>query len=215
MQHARRALVQAKGLFGSDAPPADPQSPEQVYLRSTALTQRNLCFCAFWLQLALSLSSAVILVFSILGTPPPAPGQAGVVGLTRSLAFVGVATAFTSTFFAHGFQSLAKKLVANGVVERGWLAANLLRNNMLSLVGLTATVIGLQASVGTLVGKTLATSLQNPYGMAAQQGLVSLDVFTLQASTNTLLAHVVALIFTNVMLGIINKAPVTSAPSTA
>lgn len=45
-----------------------------------------------------------------------------------------------------------------------------------------------------------------PYA-APQPGntLVSLDVFSLQASTNVLLAHFMSIVFTNLMLGALNR----------
>jgi hypothetical protein len=57
---------------------------------------------------------------------------------------------------------------------------------------------------GTLVGKTLITAINGPLTVQnANTGLVSLDVFALQASTNVLLCHVIGLFFTNVMLRIV------------
>lgn len=53
-----------------------------------------------------------------------------------------------STFFAQGFLRLARKLAAGEVVEPGLLEASLLRCNGLNVLGIGATVIGLQASVG-------------------------------------------------------------------
>jgi hypothetical protein len=43
--------------------------------------------------------------------------------------------------------------------------------------------------------------------------LISLDVFSLQASTNVLLAHFMSIVFTNLMLGTLNR--IGASPSAA
>ncbi|KAJ9517374.1 hypothetical protein QJQ45_016739 [Haematococcus lacustris] len=59
---------------------------------------------------------------------------------------------------------------------------------------------------GTLVAKSLATAISGPITYSqAGSALVSLDVFALQASTNTLLCHVIGLLFTNLMLRLVNR----------
>jgi hypothetical protein len=56
------------------------------------------------------------------------------------------------------------------------------------------------------VGKTLITAINGPLTVQnAATGLVSLDVFALQASTNVLLCHVIGLFFTNLMLRIVGN----------
>jgi hypothetical protein len=61
-------------------------------------------------------------------------------------------------------------------------------------------------AVGTLVSKTMLSAANAPYAQP-QPGatLVSLDVFSLQASTNVLLAHFMSIVFTNLMLGALNR----------
>lgn len=56
----------------------------------------------------------------------------------------GIALSFISTFFAHGFNTLARKLSAGEAVSRQWLQGSLLSNSALNLWGIGATVIGLQ-----------------------------------------------------------------------
>lgn len=183
-------------------------------LRASAPAQKNLSFIAFWLQFALSVVSGLILLFSIAFAPRP-PGMTPAGDVSKWLTLVGVVLAFVSTFFAHGFLNLAKKVQEGGQVGREWLVNSLLTNNTINLWGIGVTIIGLQASVGTLVAKTLVTSVSTPYAVPqANNALVSLDVFALQASTNTLLCHLLGLIFTNMLLGVVNKRkPVgSSAP---
>ena len=60
--------------------------------------------------------------------------------------------------------------------------------------------------MGTLVGKTLLTSATSVFAAPPRNQLISLDVFALQASTNTILAHFVSLVAVNLMLRAVNKA---------
>lgn len=66
-------------------------------------------------------------------------------------------------------------------VSRASLLQNLVRNTNINLAGIGITLVGLQASVGTLVSKTMLSAANAPYAAPAPGGtLVSLDVFSLQ-----------------------------------
>lgn len=128
----------------------------------------------------------------------------------------GVASSFISTFFAFSYVKLARQSFSKGDVTRETVSARLLRNNSLNLWGLGATLLGLQAVIGGLVAKTLTTASTNPYaqgGAGARAAPVALDVFSVQASANTLLAHFVSIVFTNMLLRTLNKA--TPSPKAA
>ncbi|EFJ45765.1 hypothetical protein VOLCADRAFT_118304, partial [Volvox carteri f. nagariensis] len=198
-------------LFRREAATApDPQSPEQTALRNSAGWQKSLSFLAFWMQLALTGVSAGVLLFSLAASGAPAGANPS---WDRYFTACGVVCGFISTFFAHGFLRLARRLAAGEVVEPGWLEGSLLRCNGLNVLGMGVTVVGLQASVGTLVAKSLLTSTQTPFAAAnAANAVISLDVFSLQvAATNTLLSHLVSLVFTNLMLRITNAATRSAA----
>lgn len=175
-------------------------------LRASAGTTRNLSFLAFWIQFALSIVSAGVLLFSSAFVPKP-PGGFGAGDISQYLTLGGVIASFISSLFAHGFLTLSKKLQNGGTVARNYLVTTLLTNNAICLSGIAVTVIGLQASVGTLVAKSLSTAISSPYPYSPPGGVVSLDVFALQASTNVLLCHVIGLLFTNLMLRIVNRKP--------
>ncbi|KAJ9517631.1 hypothetical protein QJQ45_025031 [Haematococcus lacustris] len=178
---------------------------ELAQLRDSAGTTKTLSFLGFWAQFALSIVSAGILLFSV-GFVPRAPGMGTAVDISKYLTLGGVLTAFVSAMFAHGFLTLSRKLLAGGSVTKRYVVATLLTNNAICLAGIGITVIGLQASVGTLVAKSLATAISGPITYSqAGSALVSLDVFALQASTNTLLCHVIGLLFTNLMLRLVNR----------
>lgn len=79
--------------------------------------------------------------------PSPTPRQTGPTW-PRYFTAGGIVCAFLSTFFAHGFLRLARKLAAGEAVAPGWIGSGLLRNNQLNVLGIAITVVGLQASVG-------------------------------------------------------------------
>jgi len=175
-------------------------------LGSNAGFVRSLAFVSFWLQLPLSIVSGCILIFSVYFTNQPTTD------VTRWFTLVGVVCAFISTFFADAFLRLARKSLDQGKhVSKTFLLQNLVRNININLLGIGITIIGLQASVGTLVTKTMLGAANAPYA-TPQPGstLVSLDVFSLQASTNTLLAHFLSIVFANLITGAVNKAAAAS-----
>ena len=57
-----------------------------------------------------------------------------------------------------------------------------------------STVLGLQATVGLLVAKTLTNATANPFlaaGSGSWSPVLALDVFLVQACTNTVMSHFV------------------------
>lgn len=221
IHRANHPSVVVAGYYGSDQPSGKKASSgtsstpnggtsvvpaEPMLTESNAVALRRIAAFSFWSQLTLSITSAVILFFAV--TSSMAPGGAPNVSVYFTL--IGVVTSVISTFLSSGFQRVARRVLLKGddVPVRG-LASSLLRNVGLNLWGLGATIVGLQATVGQLVAKTLTTSTANPY--VTNPGLRSgapaaLDAFSIQASTNTVLAHFVSIVFANWLLRILNKS---------
>lgn len=65
----------------------------------------------------------------------------------------------------------------------------------INLVGMGCTLVGVSALVGSLVAKTLMTSSATPFMMApaSYKPVLALDVFLVQAATNTTLGHFLSL----------------------
>jgi hypothetical protein len=172
---------------------------------STAAAQkvRSVAFANFWLQLPLTVVSASILIFALMFTNPQAQD------ISRVFTFAGIVFAFASTWAARTMLDAAKRASAGegAPLESARLLSKLVGNTNLNLCGLGATLLGLQASVGTLVSKTMLSAANAPYAQP-QPGatLVSLDVFSLQASTNTLLAHFLSIVCANLMIKAVAKA---------
>ncbi|KAF5826007.1 hypothetical protein DUNSADRAFT_5376 [Dunaliella salina] len=218
----------ASGAWGQEPPPYPPPYPQvpedpsqpssnpfagmseqeaydQDLLQKSSVMTKNLSFVAFWLQFALSVVSAGILLFSVAFVPRGPYNVNSTVDASKYLTLVGVIAAFISSLMAHGFLTMSRRIQSGKRVAKNYLVNSLLTNNFIALAGIGITVIGLQASVGTLVAKTLMTSATGQLAAQNANQLVSLDVFALQASTNTLLCHVIGLLFTNLMLRIVNK----------
>lgn len=67
--------------------------------------------------------------------------------VSRWFTLVGIVCAFISTFFAHGFLTLARRAANEGkVVRKSAFVQNLVRNTTLNLLGIGITIFGLQAS---------------------------------------------------------------------
>ncbi len=79
------------------------------------------------------------------------------------------------------------------------------RGLVINVTGLGATLIGIQTLVGMLVAKTLTNASVNPF-MASAAGsynpVLALDVFLVQAATNTLFGHFLSLLFSLWLLNV-------------
>lgn len=203
-----RAALDDEAAPDDEAASSSSVDPALLALRGSSGALKGLSDAAFWSQLALTLVSAGVLIFSTLIS-----SAGGVKGLaldvSKGFSCVGLALCFISTFFAFRLQRLARKLATgqdSGVDARG-LVGKLLGSTAINIWGIGFTTIGLQASVGTLVGKTFLQAAQAPFQYnSGGAALVSLDVFALQASTNILLCHLLGLIFINLTLRVVNAA---------
>jgi hypothetical protein len=191
---------------GSDDTPPPPtafsEAARKALFRAADATRR-VGWASFWAQLCLSLTSAGILLFSVAFTAQNGPA----VSLYATL--FGVVAAFLSTFWTYGYTRLARRLralaaaAARGgplpadMVRRGDVVATLRAGCYVNAAGLGATLLGLQATVGLLVAKTLTNATANPFlagGSGSYSPVLALDVFLVQASTNTALCHFLSLV---------------------
>eukprot|EP01023_Acetabularia_acetabulum_P069192 TRINITY_DN9966_c0_g1_i1.p1 TRINITY_DN9966_c0_g1~~TRINITY_DN9966_c0_g1_i1.p1 ORF type:complete len:303 (-),score=17.59 TRINITY_DN9966_c0_g1_i1:1101-1874(-) len=187
-----------------------PQQTEDVYqLESTARqslinaakSMRNLGWVSFWCQLALSLVSAVILLFSVGFTTAKGPQAA------LYCAVFGVAAGFLSTFWSFGYTRLSRRMFGYANAKQGQevkkikktdVQKSIKQGSVINMFGMGSTLLGVQAVVGTLVAKTLTSSSINPYLQGAAGNVspvLAIDVFLVQAMVNTLLCHFLAMCF--------------------
>ncbi|KAK9863885.1 hypothetical protein WJX84_001120, partial [Apatococcus fuscideae] len=71
------------------------------------------------------------------------------------------------------------------------------------------------ATVGLLVAKTLTNATANPFlsgGAGSYNPVLALDVFLVQASTNTLLAHFVSLLCSLWLVRVVGRNSAAASP---
>ena len=115
---------------------------------------------------------------------------------------VGQVSVFAGAFWAFRYTRLGRQLRSRDETKRPKPkdAIRILKIGLfISLGGMFATLLGAEATVGSL----LAKALSQPQGAAVfgapgnvSQYVQPLDIFVIQANTNILLAHFVGLVFT-------------------
>ncbi|XP_047308282.1 protein TIC 21, chloroplastic-like [Impatiens glandulifera] len=177
-------------------------------LESTSRYFRRLGSLGFWGQLVCTVVAAVILSFSVVVT-----GRITSPGTFYATAS-GMAAAFVSVFWSFGYIRLSDKLrrTANEPSKappRGDVVKRLKNGIIVNILGMGAAVLGMQATVGSLVAKAL-TSSANPYFQGVPPGynpVLALDVFLIQASANTILSHFLGLVFSLELLRSVTLPP--------
>eukprot|EP00244_Chara_vulgaris_P004517 TRINITY_DN1890_c1_g1_i2.p1 TRINITY_DN1890_c1_g1~~TRINITY_DN1890_c1_g1_i2.p1 ORF type:complete len:406 (-),score=45.50 TRINITY_DN1890_c1_g1_i2:248-1465(-) len=182
--------------------PVDAAKRIQVSRRVARAAElfKRLGVIGFWSQLVCTFVSAGILAFSLVLT-----GKATSV-VTLYLTAAGICAAFLSVFWSFGYTRLSIRLregVGNPskAPPRSHVVRNLTNGLMINLIGMGAAIVGMESTVGVLVGKALTSSaapmLQaNP----SFSPVLALDVFLVQASTNTVLSHFIGMILTLMLL---------------
>ncbi|KAL6218907.1 hypothetical protein ACLB2K_012114 [Fragaria x ananassa] len=182
-------------------------------LESTARYFKRLGSLGFWGQLVCTVVAAVILSFSVvitgkISSPPTFYATAG-----------GIVAAFISVFWSFGYIRLSDKLQKTArdpakAPSRADVIKSLRNGIGLNLLGMGAAVLGMQATVGTLVAKAL-TSSATPYYQGLSPGyspVLALDVFLVQASANTILSHFLGLVFSLELLRSVSLPPAEGSP---
>eukprot|EP00899_Mesostigma_viride_P028671 jgi/Mesvir1/898/Mv17460-RA.1 len=180
-------------------------------LGNAAVGFSRLGFVSFWCQLVLNVVAAVVLVFSNLfssvsnaaARAPQTVSAGSTAGQWLTLA--GIAFGLLSVFWAFGYTRLAQRLRV-GVKKpkqaprRADVINTLTQGVTINLVGILLGTLGLEATVGILVAKTLTSGTSPLVGGAVYNPVLALDVFLVQASTNSILAHVIAIIVSLLLL---------------
>jgi hypothetical protein len=175
-----------------------PTQEDKLQL-GTAL--RRIGWMSFWSQLVLTSVAAVILLFS---TGVTADGGLSI-GPMDACTLVGVVCGLITTFLSWTWIRAGRALSFLQEVKLQHCMATVLASTNLSLIGMGATLLGLQATIGTLVSKTLTTAAGGYYGPRATAPPVALDVFSIQACANTLMAHFAGLVLANWLLRVVQK----------
>ncbi|MBW4467299.1 MAG: DUF3611 family protein [Pegethrix bostrychoides GSE-TBD4-15B] len=175
---------------------------------------------SFWIQIVLAVVSAIVLLFAAgsfgasstvpVQTIPGVP-QAQVpsgsfnpgTGAGLFLAVLGLLVLFVGAYWAYRYTRIARKLRnAADRPKRGDVLRILYIGLGINLVGMLLTILGAQAIVGSLVAKSFAQGV-GIFSGNFQRFINPLDIFVVQANTNTIMAHFIGLVST---LGILRTA---------
>eukprot|EP01038_Epipyxis_sp_PR26KG_P011248 gene11248-15092_t len=196
---------------------ADSQQSE-VY-KVTALFRR-LSWVSWWIQFTLTVISSVILTFA------NSTRQSGnVYSLwTSGFAFssIGVFISLLNSLWTWNSTLLTKRIFSKKVEQKSVFPTLRKYSRIsvwLSLIGMFITLLGAEQIVGTLVSKILASPGTFPMlsvyaggSLNPSAGLQALDIFLVQANTNSLVAHFAALVC---YLFLQTQVPYTSITTTA
>ena len=155
---------------------------------STAL--RRAGTIGFWVQIFLGVVSALILGGAAISQNIGAGGDAGS-GFGIFLAICGLVTLGVSVYFCFRYVSISKLLESGDPTMRPSKPDTLqvIRLGLIvNLIGMFLTILGAEATVGVVLGKALA----QPSGLTTYDPSLfvrAIDIFIVQANTNTIAAH--------------------------
>ncbi|XP_010271106.1 PREDICTED: protein TIC 21, chloroplastic [Nelumbo nucifera] len=165
-------------------------------LENTSRYFRRLGGLGFWSQLVCTLVAAVILSFSVVITGKISSP------ITFYATAGGIAAAFVSVFWSFGYIRLSDRLKRTATEPakappRAEVVKSLRNGMVLNLLGMGASILGMQSKVGLLVAKALTSSANLYYqgGSPGYSPVLALDVFLVQASANAILSHFLGLVF--------------------
>lgn len=172
-----------------------PPSIQQI-----AVAFRLASWISFWTQVVLGVVSTLVLLFASLSRDvgPQAQRSPGT-GIGIVLAVSGVVTLGLSIYLTFRYTRIAKRLESSNINTRPRKVdtIQILRLGLIvNLVGVLLTILGAQAIAGTLILRSLSLP-QTGFGAAIynpQQLIRPLDIFVVQANTNTVAAHFAGLV---------------------
>lgn len=167
-------------------------------LQRVALALRTFGGISFWLQLVLGVVSLFILVFATISGSAGRSANQGT-GFGAFFAICGLVTLGVGAYFAFRYTRLARNLLESNAAGRPSKSDTLqiIRLGLIvNLVGMLLTIVGAQAIIGSILAKSFA----QPQGAVGVGGIVDLnrfvqplDLFVVQANTNTIAAHFVGI----------------------
>ena len=170
-------------------------SPIPTNLKLISQSLRLTGWIAFWTQLVLGVISSVILLlyaFSSSTSPIRSAEMAQGTGFGIFFAISGLVTLGMGIYWAFRYTRLATHLkdpIATLRPSKGDTIKAVRIGVVVNLIGMLLTLVGAQA----IIGSTLARSLSQQPGTFAPGGTMQfiqpLDLFVVQANTNTIFAH--------------------------
>ncbi len=161
----------------------------------------------FWTQLVLAIISTLILLFAVISRNSGSTGQSNPgTGAGTFLAFLGLLAVYLSIFWSYRYTLLAKKLrLADSRPTRADIIKQLKIGLTIGFGGMFLTLLGAEAIVGVLVAKSLSQPQTAVLNIEVSRLVQPIDIFIVQANTNTILAHFLGLIVSVWLLDRISK----------
>lgn len=163
---------------------------------------RRFGWISFWTQLVLGVIASLALIFAIASLSSRSGGNNPGAGVGLAFTAIGQVAVFVSAFWAYRYTRIGRQLRSKDDAQRPKpkAAIRILKVGLfISLGGMLLTLLGAEATVGSL----LAKALSQPQGAAVfgtansvSRYVQPLDIFVIQANTNILLAHFCGLVFT-------------------
>ncbi len=184
------ALAQPRGgsvALGIFQGPPKPTPVERLQASLAAMG-----WLSWWGQAILSTVSGVLLLFANSVTTKPS----AVTLIGRALAVGGLGCAIASALWVLGYSRLGRRLTSKSMSasEAAAAVSNSIRvGTVLNIAGMTLSILGAEAIVGTLAAKALTTSTTAAVGVVSSP-VQALDVLIVQANTNTIACHFVGLL---------------------
>lgn len=186
--------------------------PVPPTLQQIATTFRLAGWASFGIQLVLGVVSTIVLIVASLSPSVGPQGQRSAGAGTSFgivLAVSGIVTLGIGVYIAFRYTRIGRRLLSSNPNNRPRKAdtVQILRLGLVvNLVGTLLTILGAQAIVGIL----LVRSLSLPQGLGAtfynpQQIIRPVDIFVVQANTNTVAAHFAGLVASLFLLNRVNK----------
>ncbi|ASC71345.1 hypothetical protein XM38_022970 [Halomicronema hongdechloris C2206] len=169
---------------------------------------RRFGWISFWAQLVLAIISSLVILFAIASGGAGSDNSTNVgTGGGLVLAMLGVAVVYGGAYWAFRYTRLARRLRSRDAAARPKPkdAMQALQTGLIvNLVGMLLTLLGAGAITGSLIGQSLRQ--QNVSGFNITQLVKPIDIFVVQANTNTLLAHFIGIVATLWLLRTISRA---------
>jgi hypothetical protein len=163
----------------------------------------------FWSQLVLGVVSGLILLFastSLVGRTQTSQISQGS-GFGIFCALGGVLALGVSIYFFLRYRKIAQLIQSPNPADRpkkGYTLQAVKTGIIVNLLGMLSSIIGAEAFVGIVLGKSLAL----PQGAAVyntQQLVNSIDIFIILANTHTITSHFVGIVIALWLFNSLNK----------
>ena len=168
-------------------------------LQRVAFTLRTVGGISFWLQSILGVISGFILLFATFSSSvgrQTTQGNNQGTGFGIFFAICGLVTLGVAAYFAFRYTRISKQLLISNAAGRPSKADTLqiIRLGLIvNLVGMLLTILGAQAIVGSILAKSLSQPQNALTAIDPTRFVQSLDLFVVQANTNTIAAHFVGI----------------------